>query len=184
VADTTSGTNGAPSSIKVRPLMFPCLACMDGDWSTVVYVPDEAKRDELITGAFRATDGNIVWIFYPLPPALVARADDAATAARLNAETISGLQVAKEAAEAGERCYYQRLGKAVVALRDLVKQMRDEESNREEGIFADLGCRECTHGTTPDRYHTGPCARHRAEALLRALEVQGVGAAALKAVPR
>lgn len=78
---------------------------------------------------------------------------DAELSARINAETIVAMQGNARELEA--------------ALRDLLKQMDDEESNREEGIFAVPGCRVCTHGVTPDRWHTGPCARHRAEELLR-----------------
>lgn len=33
---------------------------------------------------------------------------------------------------------------------------------------ADSGCIECTSGTTPDRWNTGPCAYHRARAALKA----------------
>lgn len=30
----------------------------------------------------------------------------------------------------------------------------------------DAGCIDCTHGTVPDKYNTGPCAFHAAKRLL------------------
>jgi len=168
VADTTSTQNG---------LAGPFIVLIENEIQSELFSRD--GLEDLRERAVDATDGNVSIDYYSAP-ALIARWIDSSTASRLNAETISGLQAAKEAAETGERCYYNRLCKALAALRDLIKQMRDEESNREEGVFADPGCRDCTSGVTPDRYHTGPCALHRAEALLRALEVRGE--AALKAV--
>jgi len=98
--------------------------------------------------------------------ALRSRCEVLALAATLNGETISGMQIYARMLEA------ERDGLAT-ALRELLKQMSDEESNREEGVFVDAGCRFCTLGVTPDRYHTGPCARHRAVELLRKLGLRG-----------
>lgn len=60
----------------------------------------------------------------------------------------------------------------------LLKLIDDTRSNT-EGAWPELdsGCIECTQGTTPDRYNTGPCAYHRGRRMLRdAAKAMGVAA--------
>ncbi len=44
--------------------------------------------------------------------------------------------------------------------------VKDYENGYEQ---ADAGCLECTSGTTPNDRNTGPCAYHRAKAILARL---------------
>lgn len=55
---------------------------------------------------------------------------------------------------------------AIAILRDLLSAY--DEERQAIDVSADAGCLECTGGTTPSHLTTGPCAFHRAQALLRA----------------
>lgn len=57
----------------------------------------------------------------------------------------------------------------VEMLKSLFEFIENDFSNRETGPD-EASCRDCTHGTTPDHLHKGPCAYHRARALLARIE--------------
>jgi predicted ArsR family transcriptional regulator len=84
--------------------------------------------------------------------------DDAETASRLNAETICGMQAARGELET-------RVERLTKALTDLLKQLDDDEADREEVCIFDYGCPICTHRARS----VSVCARHRAQTLLREL---------------
>ena len=113
--------------------------------------------------AGRSAEELTRWVvaLVPRPFNSAGKTEHQVFAASLNAETIVGMQQALRDEEA-------RVAKAHQAIRDLLKSLEDSENDAERFLIQpDPGCRVCTVGVTPDRYHTGPCARHRAEAMVK-----------------
>lgn len=88
----------------------------------------------------------------------------------LNAETLAGMQAALRAAESElaqlkRSSWYLDCKAAEAALAALLADLREAEGDAERTLLPfSPDCRACTRGVSPNDV---PCARHRAEALLR-----------------
>ena len=90
--------------------------------------------------------------------------EDATHAARLNAETIVGMQMALRESESREAELRSVLGQ-------LLEAIRDEEGNREAAVMVRANCPDCTHDVClsfckRQGFSVETCPRHRAHYLV------------------